>query len=77
MFDRFDEAARMAWFFARVVAGDRDAEEMAPDDLLQGVMLAAPSAVLRFGSEDVESLAPSGDDVLAHMREERPDKGQS
>ena len=74
MFDRFDEAAMMALFFARVVAGDRDAEEMDTEDLMQGIMLAAPSAVLRFGSEQVESLAPPADDVVAQMTEERPEK---
>jgi ATP-dependent Clp protease ATP-binding subunit ClpC len=58
MFERFTEAARRSLFFARATAAVRDAEAIAPEDLLDGVLLAAPQAAQRIGSSNIEVLSP-------------------
>lgn len=57
MFERFTEDARRALFFARFAASVRHGEQMELEDLLRGIMRAAPSAVVRFASD--ESALPT------------------
>ena len=58
MFDRFTDDARKALFFARFAASARHGEQMELEDLVAGIMRAAPSAVVRFASD--ESALPRG-----------------
>jgi ATP-dependent Clp protease ATP-binding subunit ClpC len=58
MFDRFTDDARKALFFARFAAWARQSEQMEVEDLVAGIMRAAPSAVVRFASDD--SALPPG-----------------
>jgi ATP-dependent Clp protease ATP-binding subunit ClpC len=58
MFDRFTDDARKALFFARFAAWARHGEQMELEDLVAGIMRAAPSAVVRFASD--ESALPRG-----------------
>jgi ATP-dependent Clp protease ATP-binding subunit ClpA len=58
MFERFTQDACRALFFARFAAWARQSEQMELEDLLAGIMRAAPSAVVRFASD--ESALPRG-----------------
>ena|SRR5215213_4620782 len=58
MFERFTQDARKALFFARWAASQRNGEQMDLADLMEGLMRAAPSAVVRFASD--ESALPPG-----------------
>ena len=51
MFERFDEAARQALFFARIHTSLRHARTIDVDDLLQGLLTAALDDVSRFASD--------------------------
>ena len=48
MFERFDEAARQALFFARVHTSVRRGATIETDDLLQGILTVALDVVSRF-----------------------------
>jgi ATP-dependent Clp protease ATP-binding subunit ClpA len=71
MFERFTEIARQALFFAYDIAGERNGAEIDTPDLLGGLMLAEPNAVLRFCSSDAENLRPAetGEQRLMRQRE--------
>jgi ATP-dependent Clp protease ATP-binding subunit ClpC len=58
MFDRFTDDARKALFFARFAAWARQGEQMELEDLVAGIMRAAPSAVVRFASDE-SALPPA------------------
>jgi ATP-dependent Clp protease ATP-binding subunit ClpA len=67
MFERFTQDARMALFFARYAVSQRGGEQMELQDLLWGIMVAAPSAVVRFAADE-SVLPPHGEtaeDVFA------------
>ena len=77
MFDRFTEDARKALFFARCVASVRHGEQIELEDMLRGVMLAAPSAVVRFASDE-SALPPhteTGEDWFARILQGAPEHG--
>jgi ATP-dependent Clp protease ATP-binding subunit ClpC len=57
MFDRFTDHARRSLFFARAKTSERDGDEISTEDLLGGLLLAAPDSVVRFASAN--QLAPS------------------
>ena len=48
MFERFDEDARRALFFARLEAHERGGAAIGLEHVLLGILRAAPDAVLRF-----------------------------
>jgi ATP-dependent Clp protease ATP-binding subunit ClpA len=48
MFERFDEDARRALFFARLEAHERGGASIELEHILLGILRAAPDAVLRF-----------------------------
>jgi ATP-dependent Clp protease ATP-binding subunit ClpA len=69
MFERFTQDARMALFFARYAVSQRGGEQMELQDLLWGIMVAAPSAVVRFAADE-SVLPPHGEtaeDVFARQ----------
>ncbi len=59
MFDRFTVLARQSLFCARYKAEERNGDNISTQDLLGGLMMAAPDEVLRFASQDAESLRPA------------------
>ena len=66
MFER-SEAARRSLFFGRANSADRNA--LTPEDLLAGMLVAAPESVRRFASDPSTPLLASGtpDEFLARM----------
>ena len=60
MFERFTEAARQSLFCARFKAEERNGDAIAAQDLLGGLLMAAPNGILRFASQDAEILRPAG-----------------
>jgi ATP-dependent Clp protease ATP-binding subunit ClpC len=72
MFERFTEDARRALFFARNCAVERDGDTITPEDVLGGIMTAAPDVAARFASVSTEALTPreTGDSVLLRLREQ-------
>lgn len=71
MFDRFTDDARRSLFFARANTSERDGDEISTEDLLGGLLLAAPDAVVRFAS----SLAPSetGEEFFDRVEHDSPE----
>ena len=69
MFERFTEAARRSLFFARANAADRNGDALTPEDLLAGMLVAAPESVRRFAPDPSTPLRPSGtgDEFLSRM----------
>ena len=59
MFERFTELARQALFCAHYKAEERNGDAISGQDLLGGLMMAAPDGVLRFASQDAEILRPA------------------
>jgi hypothetical protein len=59
MFERFTVLARQAVVCARYKAGERNGDNISTQDLLGGLMMAAPNGVLRFASQDFEILRPA------------------
>lgn len=59
MFERFTERARQSLLVARCHVEERNGEEIAIEDLLSGLLVAAPDRLLRFGSEAAETLRPA------------------
>jgi ATP-dependent Clp protease ATP-binding subunit ClpC len=72
MLERFTVLARQSLFFARRKADERNGDEIATQDLLGGLMMAAPNGVLRFASQDAEILRPAvtREQMLRRMRDE-------
>jgi hypothetical protein len=58
MFERFTEAARQSLFCARYKTEERNGDQIDMQDLLGGLMMAAPNGILRFASQDAEILRP-------------------
>ena len=50
VFERFTESTRRALFFSRAACSDHGRDLIDANDLLHGILLAAPEAVLRFAS---------------------------
>src|SRR6185295_9012828 len=50
------EDARRSLFFARAKCGERDGDEITAEDLLEGILLAAPESVLRFVTAERDAL---------------------
>lgn len=57
MFERFTEEARRV-LFARARTSERNGETITSEDLLGGIVVAAPNLVLRFASEHLDALTP-------------------
>jgi ATP-dependent Clp protease ATP-binding subunit ClpA len=57
MFERFTEDARKALLQARASASSRDGTSIEPEDLLHGILVAAPSAVARLADGDASAGA--------------------
>jgi len=55
MFERFTEKARRALFYARARTVERDGDAISCEDLLDGLLLSAPNAVMRFASSTAEA----------------------
>jgi hypothetical protein len=53
MFERFTEAALRSLFLARAKCAERDGRDITPEDILHGILIAAP--------ETVRQLAPNAD----------------
>ena len=82
MFDRFNEEARRSLFFARAKCGERDGDEITAEDLLEGILLAAPESVLRFATTERNALLreeslQSAEAVEAWMQRLFTDDGDS
>jgi ATP-dependent Clp protease ATP-binding subunit ClpA len=58
MFERFNEDARRAVFFARLKTLDRDGDMITSEDLLSGIVMAVPDVVVRFASQRTDALTP-------------------
>src|SRR5256885_873041 len=58
MFERFDEQARQALFFARYAVTQLGGETLEPEHVVIGVLKCAPAAVVRFAriGETAEGL---------------------
>ena len=61
MFERFTEEARNTLFIARASASSRYAPRIEPEDMLHGILIAAPSAVARFAGHAVKADALTSD----------------
>jgi hypothetical protein len=59
MFERYTQDARRVLFFARAKTGERNGDEIAPEDLLDGLLLAAPELVRRYTTSDNDVLRPA------------------
>jgi ATP-dependent Clp protease ATP-binding subunit ClpC len=72
MFDRFTVLARQSLFCARYKAEERHGNNISTQDLLGGLMMAAPEGVLRFASQDAEILRPAvtREQMWRRMRDE-------
>ena len=74
MFERFDGDARRSLFYARAAVSDRDGDGLDPEDLLLGIMLSKPSAVLNFATPGLapESLTngDTAEAMLARLQNE-------
>jgi ATP-dependent Clp protease ATP-binding subunit ClpA len=71
MFERFTYLARQSLFCALYRAEERNGDAISTEDLLGGLMMAAPN-LLRFASQDAELLRPAvtREQLLARMRDE-------
>ena len=71
MFERFTYLARQSLFCALYRAEERNGDAISTEDLLGGLMMAAPN-LLRLASQDAELLRPAvtRDQLLARMRDE-------
>lgn len=72
MFERFDEDARRALFFARVHTSVRDGATIDPDDLLQGIVTVALDVVSRF-SLNPDAVAALVAPALRRRDDEEPE----
>lgn len=72
MFERFTVLARQSLFCARYKAEERHGDAISTGDLLGGLMMAAPDGVLRFASQDAETLRPATtrEQMWARLRDE-------
>ena len=79
MFERFTVLARQAVVCARYKAGERNGDNISTQDLLGGLMMAAPNGVLRFASQDFEILRPAvtREQMWKRMRDELAGSGMS
>ena len=77
MFDSFTDAARRSLFFARAKTSEREGEEISTEDLLGGLLLASPDAVVRFASrEEKDRIRPAEDGERWFVRvESREESG--
>ena len=82
MFERFTDEARRALFYARARTAERDGDAITNEDLLDGLLLAAPDAITRFAAadallpretaEEFIERAERGDTWGRHARKEIP-----
>jgi len=72
MFERFTELARQSLFCARYKAEERNGDNISTQDLLDGLLMAAPNGVLRFASQDADVLRPTVtfEQMWTRMRDE-------
>jgi ATP-dependent Clp protease ATP-binding subunit ClpA len=73
MFERFTEPARRALFFARAKTSERDGDEISTEDLLGGLLLAVPDAVVRFASSDSLRPAETGEEFFDRVEHRSPE----
>jgi ATP-dependent Clp protease ATP-binding subunit ClpA len=67
MFERFDEDARKALFLARVAASERHGNSIELRDLLLGVTLLKPAAVLDFATRGFTTASVTNGDTVEDM----------
>jgi ATP-dependent Clp protease ATP-binding subunit ClpA len=75
MFDRFTDHARRSLVFARAKTSERDGDEISTEDLLGGLLLATPDAIVRFASSDHLRPDETGEEFFERIEAEEPEWG--
>jgi ATP-dependent Clp protease ATP-binding subunit ClpA len=73
MFERFTEEARRSLFFARAKTLERDGDAISTEDLLGGLLLATPDAIVRFASSDHLRPDETGEEFFERVGHRRPE----
>ena len=59
MFEKFTDAARRCLFVARAKAAERGADSISSDDLLAGIVVAAPQTIVGLGGISTAAMTPT------------------
>lgn len=72
MFERFNEDARRAVFFARVSTSERDSDTITSEDLLSGIVIAVAGVLVRFASQPTDALtrAKAVEDFMLRLEDQ-------